>query len=109
MAQFAVVQTVPIVASLILALLVFSAWVYAMIRLDSAADSLEGEHPELMSNGTAAPGEREWLKVPPVRPGRVCQVPGAIGSTATGVAMICTPEADGSSRWRWRHPETRGA
>ena len=63
---------------------------------------------QAIERGTVG-GEREWLKVPPVRPGGVCQVPGAVGSTATGVAMICTPERDGVSRWRWRQPVRRSA
>lgn len=102
------VQTVPIVAGLILAVVVFGAWVYAMIRVDTAADPLVREGADLTAIG-AATGERVWLKVPPVHPGGVCQVPGSVGSTATGVAMICTPDADGTSRWRWRHPTTRSA
>jgi len=93
---------------MILAVLVFSAWVYAMIRIDTAIDPLEHEGAGVTSTGNPA-GERAWLNVPPVLPGGVCQVPGAVGSTATGVAMICTPEADGTSRWRWRHPATRSA
>jgi hypothetical protein len=107
--NLASLQTVPIVAGLILALLVFCGWVYAMIRIDTAADPLVQEGADLTSSGAAALGEREWLRVPPVRPGGVCQVPGSVRSTATGVAMICTPEADGTARWRWRHPTTRSA
>ena len=102
------VQTVPIVAGLILAVLMFSGWVYAMIRIDPD-EALVGEQGTITSNGNVVAGEREWLKVPPVRPGGVCQVPGSVGSTATGVAMLCTPEADGTARWRWRQPNTRSA
>lgn len=108
MPNLAALQTVPIVAGLILAVLVFGAWVCTMIRIDTAVDPLVA-HAHVMSAGTASPGEREWLKAPPVRPGGVCQVPGSVQSTATGVAMICTPEADGTSRWRWRQPTTRSA
>ena len=99
MPAIAVLATVPIVAALIVAVLAFSGWVYAMIRIDPVADSLT-PRADTTETGATVAGEREWLKVPPVRPGGVCQVPGAVGSTATGVAMICMPERDGVARWR---------
>jgi hypothetical protein len=105
----AALETVPIVAALILAVLVFSGWVYAMIRIDPLDDPLAHERAGQVSSEASAAGEREWLKVPPVRPGGVCQIPGSVGSTATGVAMICTPERDGAARWRWRQPARRSA
>ena len=108
MLTIAVLETVPIVAALIIAVLAFSGWVYAMIRIDPVADTLVPD-ADTSETGEAHAGEREWLKVPPVRPGGVCRVPGAVGSTATGVAMICTPERDGVARWRWRQPARRSA
>ena len=108
MPAIAVLETVPIVAALIIAVLAFSGWVYAMIRIDPVADTLATDAGTSATSAAPA-GEREWLKVPPVRPGGVCQVPGAVGSTATGVAMICTPERDGVARWRWRQPAKRSA
>ena len=109
MPPLAAVETVPIVAALILAVLVFSAWVYAMIRIDPVADALAPDGAGHTASEASGAGERAWLKVPPVRPGGVCQVPGSVGSTATGVAMICTPERDGTARWRWRQPVRRSA
>ena len=109
MPTIAALATVPIVAALILAVLVFSGWLYAMIRIDPLADPLAPGASDPGSREPSSAGERGWLKVPPVRAGAVCEVPGAVGSTATGVAMICTPERDGVARWRWRQPTRRSA
>ena len=108
MPTIAALGTVPIVAAFIIAVLAFSGWVYAMIRIYPVADTLalDADPAETVD---ADARERAWLKVPPVRPGGVCRVPGAVGSTSTGVAMICTPERDGFARWRWRQPRTRSA
>jgi hypothetical protein len=106
---FAALETVPIVAALILAVLVFGGWLCAMIRIDPLDDEHALDTAGRRSGEAPTAGEREWLKVPPVRPGAVCQVPGAVGSTATGVAMICTPARDGVPRWRWRQPARRSA
>ncbi len=109
MPAIAALETLPIVAALILAVLVFGGWVYAMIRIDPLDDAHGRDAADQRSGEAPSVREREWLKVPPVRPGRVCHVPGAVGSTATGVAMICTPERDGISRWQWRQPARRSA
>jgi hypothetical protein len=105
----AALATVPIVAALILAVLVFTGWLYAMIRIDTIDDASGRDATDGGSSDLSSPGEREWLKVPPVRSGAVCRVPGVVGSTAAGVAMICTPERDGVARWRWRQPARRSA
>jgi hypothetical protein len=101
----AVVSVVPMAGGFVVAIALFTGWVWFLIRSD-AGSSLWAIPDELPDSSIPEPVTSELgvsdLGAPGlvVRVGTFCSRVGAEGVTAQGTAMVCRPSDGGDPRWR---------
>jgi hypothetical protein len=86
----------------------FAGWLAVMLRHERAyrvalieqSRARSREHRRAALAAQRAPEVVVATPAPVVRPGSFCRVPGSVGRSKRGVALVCERSAHGRPRWR---------